>query len=252
MNRRIKLTIEYDGTNYAGWQVQPNAVTIQEKIENALYQVTRSDIRIHGAGRTDAGVHALAQTAHFDTEARIPSENFAAALNTFLPDDIRIIESKQVPDDFHARYLAKGKVYRYTIYNRACASALLRDTTCYVRESLDTELMNEAALQFIGVHDFSAFCAVKSSVENKVRMILRAEVKADLPLITFTVAGNGFLYNMVRIMAGTLIDVGRGKISSTDVKAIIETKDRTRAPFTAPPQGLALKAVLYKKKDEML
>ncbi len=245
MTKRIKLVIEYDGTQYAGWQVQPNAVTVQETIEGALKMLTRADIRIHGAGRTDAGVHALRQTAHFDTDASIPPENFAAALNTQLPPDIRIRSSEEVADTFHARFSAKGKTYQYAIYNFPVASAVKRLNTCHVREPLDVSAMQATARRFIGTHDFSAFCASNTDVEDKVRNVTRAEITADLPEILFTVSGNGFLYNMVRIMAGTLIEAGRHKISPEQTGEILAGKDRTKAPYTAPAHGLTLVSVLY-------
>ena len=250
MTKRIKLVIEYDGTQYAGWQVQPNAATVQEAIEVALKQLTGINIRIHGAGRTDAGVHALGQTAHFDTEATIPPENFFAALNTHLPPDIRILSSEEVFNTFHARFSAIGKTYRYTIYNRKTASAVRRLNTYHVREPLDVKRMQMTADCFMGTHDFSAFCASNTDVEDKVRTVTKAEISTNLPEIDFTVSGNGFLYNMVRIMAGTLIEAGRHKLSPGRVKDILAEKDRTKAPYTVPAHGLTLVSVLYDEGSE--
>jgi len=243
--RRIKLTIEYDGTHYAGWQIQPNANTIQAEIETALFRVTGEKIRIHGAGRTDAGVHALAQTAHFDTHSRVPETGFAPALNTHLPPDIRIKVSEGVADSFHARFSAKGKTYSYCIHNSNVAPAIFRHTTCSIKKPLDIAAMQDGARFFVGEHDFTAFCALGTTVEDKVRKIQSIQVTADAPLITITVQGNGFLYNMVRIMVGTLVDVGRGKLKPSDIKAILQSKDRQNASATLPPQGLVLKEVAY-------
>ncbi len=243
--RRIKITIEYDGSRYAGWQIQPNGDTIQAEIENALFAVTGERSRVHGAGRTDAGVHAEAQVAHFDTQSSVPDEGFALALNAFLPEDIRVTEAETVPDDFHARFSAKGKVYAYRIFNRRTASAILRSTTTSVKKALDVGEMREAAETFLGRHDFSAFCAANTAVEDKVRTIESLSIEAEGPLITITVEGDGFLYNMVRIMAGTLVDAGLGKLGPEDVKAIIESKDRLRASATMSASGLILKRVKY-------
>ncbi len=243
--RRIKLTIEYDGTNYAGWQIQPNGNTIQAELESALKKVTGETIRIHGAGRTDAGVHAAAQTAHFDTAGLVPDTGFAPALNTFLPEDIRVTVSECVPKDFHARFSAKGKVYAYCIFNRKVAPAILRKTAYSVKAPLNIEAMQKAAEYFLGEHDFSAFCAAGSTVEDKTRTIERLTVDADLPLVTITVAGNGFLYNMVRIIAGTLVDAGLGRIKPESVMDVLSSQDRLQASATLPACGLILKEVKY-------
>lgn len=243
--RRVKLTIEYDGTNYAGWQIQPNANTIQAELEKAITKVTGENIRIHGAGRTDAGVHALAQTAHFDTKSTVPDKAFALALNTYLPEDIRVIASEGVTSDFHARFSAKGKVYAYRIFNRNTASAVHRTTTVSIKKRLDVAAMEQATKYFLGEHDFSAFCSANTTVEDKVRTIHRLDIQTELPLVTITVEGNGFLYNMVRIMAGTLVDVGLGKVSPAQIKDILASKEREQASATLPACGLVLKEVKY-------
>jgi len=243
--RRIKLVIEYDGTNYAGWQIQPNANTIQAEIETALSKVTGERMRIHGAGRTDAGVHAWGQTAHFDTQSRVPDNGFAPALNTHLPPDIRIVKSEGVLKDFHARFSAKGKIYSYYIHNSQVAPAIMRLTACSIKKPLNIAAMQDGAEIFLGEHDFTAFCAMGTTVEDKVRIIKSINVTADLPLVTITVQGNGFLYNMVRIMAGTLVDVGHGKLKPSDIKNILESKDRQNASATLPAHGLSLKEVVY-------
>ena len=243
--RRVKLTVEYGGTNYAGWQIQPNGDTIQAELEKALVGVTGESIRVHGAGRTDAGVHALGQVAHFDTQSTVPDESFALALNTYLPEDIRVTASESVPMDFHARFSAKGKVYAYHIFNRNTASAVYRNTTCSVKRPLDVSAMKKAAGYFLGEHDFSAFCAANTTVEDKVRTIYSLNVQDELPLITITVEGNGFLYNMVRIIAGTLVDAGLGKLKPEQIEEILQSKQREQASATLPACGLILKEVKY-------
>jgi tRNA pseudouridine38-40 synthase len=245
MSRKIKLLIEYDGTVYGGWQVQPNAVTIQEKIEEAIFKVTGEIIRIYAAGRTDAGVHALGQVAHFETESDIPANQIRLAINSNLKDDIRIRKSEEASSSFHARYGAKGKVYRYSIYNDYVASAVLRNTTYNVKEKLDITKLKAGAKYFIGEHDFSTYCSSGSDVIDKVRTIFDIRIKESLPLIEIDFEGSGFLYNMVRNMVGTLINVGKGKISPDDILDIIESKDRARAAFTAPAKGLCLLNVAY-------
>lgn len=245
MSKKIKLTIEYDGTNYGGWQVQPNAVTIQEKIEHAIFKATGENIRICGAGRTDAGVHALGQVAHFETESNIETDRIKHAVNAYLNEDIRIKKSEQVDDDFHARYDAVGKTYRYSIYNDRIKPALLRNVVHTVYEKLDIDKMKKASKHYIGKHDFSAFCSSGADVEDKERQIYDVRIKEDLPLIEIEFEGSGFLYNMVRIMTGTLISVGRGAIEPIEIYDIVKSKDRGRAAATAPAKGLCLLNVKY-------
>ncbi|MGI6193278.1 MAG: tRNA pseudouridine(38-40) synthase TruA [Christensenellales bacterium] len=246
--RRIKLVIEYDGTNYAGWQRQENGVTVQQLIEENIQKVTGERVTLHGSGRTDSGVHALGQVAHFDTGARMPAEKFCYALNTGLPDDIRIIDSCEVSSDFHARFSAKRKHYRYAINNGAHASALYRNFELHVHKTLDVAAMKEAAKVLVGTHDFSAFKAVECKL-NAVRTIYRSEISTDGNRITYDIEGNGFLYNMVRIIVGTLVEIGKGKLDASDMERILLSKDRSNAGPTAPAKGLTLVSVEYPEES---
>jgi tRNA pseudouridine38-40 synthase len=247
---RIKLVIEYDGTNYAGWQRQKNGLSVQEVLECAFEKASGEKVRIHGAGRTDAGVHAQAQVAHFDTQCSIPACKISYAMNMLLPRDIRVKNSAEVDDHFHARFSAKGKSYCYSYYNAPHPSALLRDTTTHIRGPVDIRAMKIAAGYIRGTHDFACFCSSGSEVRDTVRTIYCLAVSSREPLICIDVTGSGFLYNMVRIIAGTLIDVGRGKISPEYVRAVIDGRDRAMAGATAPARGLVLKEVHYTPTHE--
>ncbi|MEA4846229.1 MAG: tRNA pseudouridine(38-40) synthase TruA [Clostridiaceae bacterium] len=245
--RNIKLIIEYDGTNYCGWQVQENGPTIQGSIEKALFKLTGENITVHGSGRTDAGVHARGQVANFTTESSIPQEKFAYALNNKLPGDIVIKESEEVPLDFHARFSAIGKKYSYLIINSRFPSALLRNHAYHVNycERLDICRIKKAAEAFIGTYDFSGFMATGSKVSDTVRTIYDLSVEQEEELIRFNYKGSGFLYNMVRIITGTLLYSGIGKINPEDMRDIILSKERDRAGVTLPAQGLYLEEVYY-------
>lgn len=254
--RNIKLTIEYDGTNYHGWQSQTNAVTVQYVVKRAIESLTGEDCDLVGSSRTDVGVHALGQVANFHTNSGIPGEKFAYALNNLLPEDIVIRESEDVSPDFHARFSSKGKKYRYLIYNSRKPSALLRNRAALVHLPLDIEAMQKALPYFLGRHDFSAFRASGSDTKTSERTItgisisensnaLPGPCSKDSKLIELEVSGDGFLYNMVRIIAGTLIYVGNGKIKYDDIPAIIESRDRRRAGQTAPAHGLYLVEVYF-------
>ena len=243
--RRIHFIVEYDGTNYAGWQRQANALAVQQVIEEALTRLTRERIVVHGASRTDAGVHALGQSAHFDTESRIPAGKFSYAANALLPPDIRIRASREVPADFHARFSARGKRYRYLFYDDRHAGALNRFTHAHSIYPLNDDRMRAEANALIGVHDFAAFAASGSVVRDTVRTIWRAEVARKDNEVTLLVEGNGFLYNMVRIIAGTLRDVGSGKLAPGALKRAIDTGDRLDLGVTAPAHGLTLMEVFY-------
>jgi len=245
MKRKIKITIEYDGTNYSGWQIQPDQISVQQKIEEALKALFNDDVKIHGAGRTDAGVHALGQVAHFELDADIPSERIKYAINTKLPKDIRIVKSEEADIDFHARYNAKGKVYRFQIHNADIPSAIFRNNRYHVRQILDVEKMIEAGAFFLGVHEFSAFCGSGTDVDNKVREIYRIDIVKRGNVIELEFQGSGFLYHMIRIMVGTLIDVGKGKIKPQAISEIILSGDRCNAGATAGGCGLCLVRVLY-------
>ncbi|HEY5556442.1 tRNA pseudouridine(38-40) synthase TruA [Acetobacterium sp.] len=243
--KNIQLIISYRGTHYCGWQIQPNGITIQEVISGAIYQLTGEKVNLIGSGRTDARVHALGQCANFFTSATIPPEQFFKAINTKLPDDIRILSSKECDMNFHSRYNAKGKCYLYKIYEAVVGSPFQSDLAFQVNQSLDWKAMEEAAGLFIGEHDFKAFMASGSSVKTTVRRIdsISFNKKDDLSEITFI--GNGFLYNMVRIMAGTLFEVGSHRLDPRSISGIILGMDRCKAGITAPAQGLYLKEVFY-------
>jgi len=243
--RKIHLIIEYDGSNYAGWQRQANAMTVQEKLELAVQKLTGETLCVHGASRTDAGVHALGQSAHFETESRIPADKFSFALNTLLPPDIRVTQSEEVPADFHARFSTRGKRYRYLLYDAPHAGALNRNTHAHVIYPLDVEKMNAEAQDLVGTHDFGAFAASGSVVKDTVRTIYRAEVTRSGREVCLIVEGNGFLYNMVRIIAGTLIYVGTGKLEMGAFRRAIESGNRLDLGLTAPAHGLTLMEVFY-------
>ncbi|MBC5648610.1 tRNA pseudouridine(38-40) synthase TruA [Christensenella tenuis] len=243
---RIALIIEYDGTNYCGWQIQKNGVSVQQRLEEALEKALGMKTAVVGAGRTDARVHALGQVAHFDADTDIPADKFFYVLNTLLPDDIRIKKSFTAPEGFHARFSAKGKHYRYVIRNAREKGAVDRLYTMFVPVPLDVERMRQAAKQVEGEHDFAAFCAAGSDLKGTtVRTVYSVDVTKDGDYIMIDVKGSGFLYNMVRIIAGTLISVGKEKLSPQDVRNAIEAKDRTLAGATAQAQGLFLMEVYY-------
>lgn len=242
---RVKIIIEYDGTNYAGWQRQDNAIAVQQKIEEAVFEITGQRAVVTGAGRTDAGVHALGQVAHFDTTATIPPEKWAYALNTKLPEDIRIRSSMKVDPEFHSTLHAEKKHYRYSIYNAPHTSPTRRLYAASVFYPLDEKLMQAAADVFPGEHDFSAFAAAGSDIKTTVRRVYSAKVTRNGDMLYFDVVGNGFLYNMVRIMAGTIIEVGYGKLAKTDVENALRSGERSNAGYTAPACGLTMVEVYY-------
>lgn len=243
--RNIMIEIEYDGSNYSGWQVQPNAITIQEEIMKALKKLEGKDVVIHGSGRTDAGVHAYGQVATFLMERNIPVERLPLAMNSNLPKDITIIDAKEVPMDFHARYSAIGKRYIYHIYESRYRSAILRNYSYHINYKLDRSKMMEASKLLIGTHDFRGFMSNGSSVEDTVRTIKSLEFKSDGENLYMIIEGDGFLYNMVRIITGTLVQIGAGNKPLEQIEKILKTKDRSLAGHTAPPQGLFLDKVFY-------
>ncbi len=243
--KNIKLIIEYDGTNYAGWQRQKNAVTVQQKLEESIEKLTNERLEVIGSSRTDAGVHARGFCANFFTNSTIPPEKFKEAINSKLPEDIVIINSEEMETNFHARYSCTAKSYSYTILNREQPPAIDRKYVYHYKKALDYESMNRACKYFIGTHDFSAFKSTGSSVKTSIRTINDAEIIRIGDKIIFSVKGDGFLYNMVRIMTGTLIDVGVGKLKPHDVSDIINSKDRTKAGKTVPAKGLCLEVVYY-------
>lgn len=246
--KRIKLTLSYDGTDYNGWQYQtkPNGVrTIQGIVEESLKRLTGEEIKVVASGRTDAGVHALGQVIHFDTNATIPAERFPKALEAMLPRDIIPLEAQMVDASFHARYSAKSKEYRYTIDRGKQPHVFWRRFSYHQPYPLDIEAMKQAAKFFPGKHDFSSFCASGSSAKDFTRMLETCQVSLDKQLLYIDVVGEGFLYNMVRIIAGTLVEVGKGKIKPRQITSIIAAKNRDAAGPTLPPQGLCLIRVNY-------
>ena len=234
------LTVAYDGTNYHGYQIQKNGITIEEVLTGALCDLTGENIVITGGSRTDAGVHALSNMVVFDTEARMPGEKYSYALNQRLPLDIRILKSEEVSLDFHPRHCNSKKTYEYRILNAEFLNPVKRLYYHHVYVPLSIEKMQEASKFLVGEHDFTSFCSAGAQVESKVRTIYDISISKKDDDITISVTGNGFLYNMVRIIAGTLIEVGRGSITPEEITSIIEAKDREAAGPTAPACGLCL------------
>lgn len=243
--RRIRLRVAYDGTAYCGWQVQPEVPTIEGELNQAISRLTKEEIIVIGASRTDAGVHAKGNIAVFDTESTIPADRFVYALNPLLPEDIVVVASDEVEADWHPRHCDTEKTYEYKILNSKFPDPMRRRDTYHVSFDLDLEKMREAAGYLKGEHDFKSFCNVHTQVEDTVRTIYDLEVEKEEELITIRVRGNGFLYNMVRILAGTLIGVGRGAIDPEQIPLILEAKDRQAAGMTVPPQGLRLVKIDY-------
>ena len=243
--RRVKLTIAYDGTNYCGWQIQPNGITIEEIVNKALSKLTGEKIVVIGASRTDSGVHAMGNVAVFDTETTIPPERVAMAVNRILPEDIVVVKSEEVTLDFHPRYCDCEKTYGYHIVNTRIPIPTKRLTNYFVSYELDLDKMREGASYLIGEHDFASFCNIKTDVESTVRTVKELEILENGEEITIRISGNGFLYNMVRIIVGTLIRVGRGFYEPVQVKEILEAKNRKAAGVTAPPHGLMLMEIRY-------
>lgn len=237
---RVKLVVAYDGTNYSGWQVQPNGITIEEMLNRHLSELLGEDVVVMGASRTDARVHALGNVAVFDTNTRMPAEKISYALNQRLPEDIVIQSSSEVSLDFHPRFSKSKKTYVYRILNRKFRLPLERNTSYFYHHPLDVQKMQQAASYFVGEHDFTSFSSVHAQTKTFVRTIDSLDVTKKDDMITIQVTGNGFLYNMVRIIAGTLVQVGAGVIAPDDVQGILEGKDRALAGPTAPPEGLTL------------
>lgn len=244
--RNIKLIIEYDGTNYFGWQRQPRETTIQEVLENALEKITGKRITIIGSGRTDSGVHALAQVANFKTESTMTPFQFQKALNSLLPKDIVIKEAENVDLNFNSQFSAKSKVYIYVILNRDYPSALERLRAWFISDRLHLSRMEEAARMVIGEHDFRAFALSKLNVKTTVRRVLGAELEEKSNgRIEFEIEASGFLKGMVRLIVGTLVQVGKGKITPENFREILESGDKTNFVITAPARGLFLKKTKY-------
>ena len=255
--RSVKLVLQYEGTNYAGWQVQSNAATVQEKVENALATVLREEVRVAGASRTDSGVHALGQVAAFKTFSPIPLDRLHRALNGLLPPDIRVAELAEVEEDFVPRF-SKEKTYRYAIACGQSPGPFQERYAWHVREALDFDAMQAGTKPLAGEHDFTSFAASGGGEKTHVRRIFSIDFGPggiintcddDEAVYHFDITANGFLYKMVRNIIGTLVEVGRGKISPGEVAEILEAKDRTRAGPTAPPHGLCLVSIRYKTQS---
>ena len=238
--RRILLTVAYDGTEFHGFAYQEGVRTVEGALAGAVREATGEDAEITGASRTDTGVHAYGNLASFDTASTIPAERFAPALNRHLPEDVRIVSSEEVAPDFHPRKTGWRKSYEYRILNTDTPDPLLRRMTYHFRVPLDTDAMHEAAQHLTGTHDFTSFCSVHALSPTRERTVYEAGVYRQDALVLIRVTGSGFLYHMVRIIAGTLIDVGSGRLQPDDVRIILEARDRTRASRTAEPQGLIL------------
>lgn len=248
--KRVKLTVAYDGTNYCGWQIQPNGITIEEVLNQKLSELTGEQITVIGASRTDSGVHARGNVAVFDTNSPIPAERMAYALNRKLPEDIVIVKSEEVAYDWHPRYQDCTKTYEYHIWNAEVPDPTKRNTTYHVSYQLDIEKMKAAARYLVGEHDFVSFCSIHRNVKTTVRTIYELEIEKQREELTIRICGNGFLYNMVRIIVGTLLRVGRGFYTPEQVKEILEAKNREAAGVTAQPQGLMLMEINYDRNKE--
>nr|WP_302597293.1 tRNA pseudouridine(38-40) synthase TruA [uncultured Cellulosilyticum sp.] len=242
---RYKLIVAYDGTNYNGFARQPNGITIVETLEEAVEKIVQHKVYILGAGRTDTGVHAKGQCCIFDSDTKVPVDRLAKAINSKLPMDIAVQSVERVSDDFHPRFGAKRKTYRYQILNSKQRDPFSYKYTLMYPYEVDLERMKTAAAKMVGTHDFKCFCAVKTDVKDTVRTIYDIHIYQQEDLITVDICGNGFLYNMVRIIIGTLLKVNEGKLSADDITRIIESKDRNLAGPTAPPQGLTMLKIIY-------
>ncbi len=242
---RVCLTVAYDGTRYHGWQVQPNGITIESVLNQALSDLLGEKITVIGASRTDAGVHSLGNVAVFDTNARMPAEKMSYALNQRLPDDVVVQESKEVAPDFHPRRCESRKAYEYRILNRKFPDPTRRRDTYFYHYDLDVANMNRAAQHLLGEHDFKSFCSIHTSAETTVRTIYLLDVRKECDMILIRVEGSGFLYQMVRIIAGTLLLVGSGRLKPDEVRAILEKRDRSAAGPTAPAHALTMLGISF-------
>ncbi|WP_338752630.1 tRNA pseudouridine(38-40) synthase TruA [Bacillus sp. FJAT-52991] len=243
---RIKCIVSYDGALFSGYQIQPNGRTVQEELEKVLKKMHKGhDVKVVASGRTDAGVHAVGQVIHFDTPLMLPVERWPVAFNSQLPGDITVLTAEMASESFHARFSTTGKEYRYKIYQEPYRSPFKRFYAHHCPFDLDLEWMREASHYLIGTHDFTSFCSAKTEVQDKVREVKEIVIQQVDHEIELKFVGNGFLYNMVRIMTGTLIDVGMGKLAPYEVKKILEAQDRGQAGKTAPAEGLYLWQVFY-------
>lgn len=245
--RKVLLTISYDGTDFFGWQKQntPQVRTVQEELEHACSSLFHTEIEATGCSRTDKGVHAVGQRATIEIDSSIPTEKIPLALIPFLPEDIAVTRAEEVPEEFHCRYDTKAKTYEYRIWNARYRNPILRHYSEFVRENLDILRMQEAAKYFLGTHDFMAFCAAGGNTKTTIRTIFDFSVLKEGNMVIMTVTGNGFLYNMVRILAGTLITVGKGKLNPEEMAEIMKSRQRKKAGITASACGLVLKEIYY-------
>lgn len=243
---RVKLVVAYDGTDYCGWQVQPNGITVEEVLNRELSRLFKEEITVTGASRTDSGVHSLGNVAVFDTDTRMPAEKISYAINQRLPEDIVVQDSCEVPEDFHPRFAASQKTYEYKILNRKFPMPTLRRDTLFYCHPLDEGRMRQGAQFLVGTHDFTSFSSVKAQTNTFVRTVYELTVeRTEDDIIHIRITGNGFLYNMVRIIAGTLLLVGAGKLEPEDVGRILAAKDRGAAGPTAPAHGLTMIGITY-------
>lgn len=243
--KRLLITVRYDGTDYHGWQVQPNGVTVQEKVQDVVEKVFGARLDVTGCSRTDSGVHAREFCFHMDTELDIPCDKLPLAMNVHLPDDIAVTACREVADDFHARYCSKGKRYIYRLYDSAVRDPFIDRYSVQYKGTLNVDRMNSAAEEFLGRHDFSAFCSAGSDVIDRVREVYEMNVKRENGVVIISVAADGFLYNMVRIMVGTLLEVSEGRFSAESIRAALKDGRRSLAGRTAPAKGLCLDKVFY-------
>ena len=242
---KVKLVVSYDGTNYCGWQVQPNCISVQQVLEDALFEITGEKTRITGSGRTDAGVHALGQVAHFITQSNVPAERFSRAFNIKLPDDIKVLSSERADDDFHAVASAKKKTYRYSVYVSQCILPLKDRYAVQIKKQPDLLKMQDCVSVLLGEHDFKSMSASGGGAKTTIRTIYDLKIEQKGESIDFLVTGNGFLYNMVRIMVGTLLAVGTNKIGKNDVEEMLKTGEKKTGVKTLSPKGLTLISVEY-------
>lgn len=243
--KRVMLIVAYDGTNYHGWQMQPNAVTIEQILNEKLSELLKEDIQVIGASRTDAGVHAEGNVAVFDTNTSIPGEKISYAINHLLPEDIVIQESFEVEPDFHPRKCDSIKTYQYRILNRNFNLPVKGRNAYHFYRKLDLDKMREAAAYFVGKHDFKNFCSSHTQAKSTIRIIYSFDIEEEDEEIVLTVSGNGFLYNMVRMLTGTLLDVGTGRMSPDKIPELLAAKERVHSPNTAPARGLTLLDIEY-------